>query len=75
MISLYTKLSRLTVNEPANNEPQLKTFSNGDIRILTEDEYKNKIKILEENEIEYHQLKAEKKIRVAIHELHLETKI
>jgi len=70
-------LKKLMVNlklEGAEGHKQLKRFVNGEIKILTCDEYqfRRTIKILEEEKVEYHryQLKTEKKIRLVIRGLH-----
>lgn len=77
--NIQNLVSRLTREEAAGHEQQLKTFANGDVKILTEDEhqFKRTIKILEESKVEYHrfQLKGEKKFRVVIRGLHPETEL
>jgi hypothetical protein len=58
----------LTIEEVPGHEQcqQLKTFTNGDIKISTEDEhqFKQTLKVLENNKIEFHrhQLKAKKNV-------------
>jgi hypothetical protein len=77
--NLQHLINCLTRDETAGHEQQLKTNTNGDIKILTGDEqqFRRTINILEDNKIEYHryQLKTEKNFRIVLRGLHPETDI
>ncbi|VVC27523.1 Pre-C2HC domain,Endonuclease/exonuclease/phosphatase,Zinc finger [Cinara cedri] len=70
-VKQFDKLKQLlTCEESVGNEQQFKVLSNDETRILTKNEsqFRSKIKILEENKVEYHryQLKSEKPFRVVL---------
>lgn len=68
-------MGSLTREDTVGHEQQVKTCTNGDIKILTEneDQFERTLKIIEENETEYHkyQLKAKK----AFYGIHPQTEI